>query len=299
MGHDHRSSADQHRGALAVTLVLSTAVLIAQVAGALVSDSLALLADAGHSLSDVVGVAAALIAIAWARRPAPAHRTFGRYRVEVLAAAVNGLLLLGIAAYVLIEVGSRWGDPSPVAAGPMIIVAAASILANAVGVILLRRGAKESITIRGAYLEVLGDMLGSIAVLAAGAVIALTGFVRADAIASVLIAAFIVPRAIRLLAEAWSVFAEGAPRGISIDEVRQHMSSVPGVVEVHDLHLWTITSGMPVVSAHVVVTEEALAEGHGAAVLERLQECLGDCFAVTHCTFQIEPPGFPEAEGHA
>ena len=297
--HVHVSAASRYTPQLAVTLVLSLGVLAAQLVGGLLSGSLALLADAGHSVADVAGVAAALAATVWARRPSPPQRTFGRHRVEPLAAAANAVLLLLVAGWVLVEAAGRWAAPGDVAGGPMVLVALVSLAANGVGVVLLRRGAQESLTVRGAYLEVLADAFGSLLVLAAGVTIAWTGWVQADVVASVAIAAFIVPRAVRLLVETWAVFAEAAPRGVDLDRLRRHLEQVDGVVSVHDLHVWTITSGMTSVSAHVVVVDEmAAGEAVHAVVLERLQRCLEDCFAVTHCTFQLEPPGFSESATH-
>lgn len=299
MGHSHGSSADQHRSALVITLGLSLFILVIQVVGGIVSGSLALVADAGHTLTDVLGVSLALVAIAWAKRPPKPHQTFGRYRVEVLAAAGNGILLLAVCTYVLIESWIRWNEPHAIEPRLMLIVALAAVAANGVGMALLRRGAKESITVKGAYLEVLGDLLGSVGVVAAALIIMATGWDRADVVASVFIAALIIPRAIGLLREAWLVLGEGAPPGIDLDDVRRHMSEIPGVLDVHDLHAWIITSGMPVLSAHVVVSEEVLADHYGAQILDRLGECLHDCFDVAHCTFQLEPPGHQEHEAAA
>lgn len=298
MGHDH-SAAAAHRGALATTLGLSLVILVVQVVGGIVSGSLALVADAGHTLTDVLGITLALVAIAWARRPPKPHQTFGRYRVEVLAAAGNGLLLLAVCAYVLIESWIRWNQPEEIEPKLMLIVALVAMGVNGIGLLLLRRGARESITVKGAYLEVLGDLLGSAGVVVAAILIMLTGWIRADVVASVFIAALIIPRAVGLLREAWRVLGEGAPPGVDLDEVRQHVSRIPGVVEIHDLHAWTITSGMPVLSAHVVVTDQALADQHGARVLDQLGECLHDCFDVEHCTFQLEPPGHRDHESGA
>lgn len=291
MGHDHASAAGRHRGALAVTLALSSAVLVVQFVGGLLSGSLALVADAGHTLADVVGLTLALVAIAWARRPAPSSRTFGRYRVEILAAAGNGMLLLAVAGYVLWESWQRWNEMGEVRGGLMLAVAAAGAVANAVGLLLLRRGSRESLTIRSAYLEVLGDLLGSVGVIVAAIVILTTGWDRADVVASVLIALLIIPRALSLLRDAWHVLAEGVPAGLDIDDVRRHMREVPGVVDVHDLHAWAVTSGMPVVTAHVVVSQECLSAGESGRILDDLESCLHAHFEVGHCTFQLEPPG--------
>lgn len=301
LGHDHGgSAASRHTGALRRALLLSASVLALQVVGGAVSGSLALLADAGHTFADVAGLVLTLVAIGYAQRQAPPSRTFGHYRVEVFTAGVNGLILLGVAGFVLFEAWQRWNEPVTVRSGLMLVVALAAVAANLGGVFLLRRGAQESLTVKAAYLEVLGDLLGSAAVVAAAVVLALTGWTRADVVASVLIALLIVPRAVSLLRETYDVLVEAAPRGIDLDEVRRHIVEVPGVVEVHDLHAWTITSGMPVLSAHVVVSDEVLADGFGGSVLDRLGECLHDCFEVEHCTFQLEPVGHRDHEhpGH-
>jgi cobalt-zinc-cadmium efflux system protein len=263
--------------------------MVVQVAGGLASGSLALLADAGHMLTDAAGIALALLAASFAARPATAERTFGYQRAEILAAVVNAFLLLSVAAYVLIESVRRLTAPPDVSPGLMLAVAVVGLLANAVSLWVLHRGQEESLNVRGAYLEVLGDLLGSVAVIVAAVVIATTGFTRADAIASALIGLMIVPRTWALLRDAVDILLEATPKGVDLDHVRDHITGIPGVVGVHDLHAWTITSGVPVLSAHVVVDDAVLAEGcDGSAVLDRLCECLGAHFDVDHCTFQLE-----------
>jgi len=297
MGHDHGPSGHTagaaHRGRLSVVLGLTIAVLVAEVIGAVLSGSLALLADAGHMATDALGVALALGAVGLAQRPAGGRRTFGWQRVEILAAVANGLLLLGVAGYVLVEAVLRIGSQTEIDSGLMLGVAAAGLVVNLVGVAVLHRGRGESLNVRGAYLEVLGDAFGSLAVLVAGLVIALTGWTGADTLASLAIGVFVVPRAWHLLREALDVLLEAAPRGVDLDHVRTHILEVDGVLGVHDLHAWTITSGQPVLSAHVVVTDAELDNGHGGRVLDALCACLGDHFDVAHCTFQLE------AETHA
>jgi cation diffusion facilitator family transporter len=292
MGHDHAAHAGTagaaHRGRLTVVLVLTLAVLVAEVVGAVVSGSLALLADAGHMATDAAGIALALGAVTLAQRPARGRRTFGWQRVEILAAVANGLLLLGEAGYVLVEAVQRIREPVEVGSGLMLAVAGAGLVVNLVGLALLRRGRGESLNVRGAYLEVLGDALGSVAVLVAGVVIATTGWYYADVVASLAIGFLVLPRAWQLLREALDVLLEAAPRGVDLDDVRSHILGVEGVVGVHDLHAWTITSGLPVLSAHVVVSDAALQDGHGGRVLDALCACLGDHFDVEHCTFQLE-----------
>jgi cobalt-zinc-cadmium efflux system protein len=292
MSHDHRmSSAADHRAPLAAVFALTLAILVVELVGAVLSGSLALLADAGHVLADGAGIGLALLAIRFAARPATPQRTFGYYRLEILAAVVNAVLLFGVAGFVLIEAWRRLTEPPAVASGLMLAVAAVGLAANAVSLWLLRDGQKTSLNLRGAYLEVWGDLLGSVAVLVAAAVIALTGFRAADPIASALIAALILPRTWRLLREAVDVLLEAAPKGVDLAEVRRHLVETPGVTDVHDLHAWTITSGLPVLSVHVVLERDADA----GQVLDGLGACLAGHFDIEHSTFQLEQP---EHRGH-
>ncbi len=297
MGHGHAhasgTAAAGQRRRLAVVLGLTLAVLVAQVVGAAVTGSLALLADAGHMATDAAGIALALGAVTLAQRPAVGRRTFGWQRLEILAAVANGLLLLGVAGYVGVQAVRRIGAPPEIDSTPMLAVAVLGLGVNLVALAVLHRGRTTSLNVRGAYLEVLADALGSVAVVVAALVLAATGWTPADTIASVLIACLVLPRAWHLLREALDVLLEAAPRGVDLAEVRSHILQVDGVLGVHDLHAWTITSGLPVLSAHVVVTEEALQAGHGGRVLDSLCECLGDHFDMAHCTFQLE------AEAHA
>jgi len=302
MGHDHShrlsgSAGAQHRGRLALVLVLSVVVLVVEAVVGWLTGSLALIADAGHMLSDSIGVAMALAAITVAQLGRPgSRRTFGYHRTEVLAAGLNGLILIGLAGWILWRAIGRLGDPHDLEAGPVLIAGAVGLVVNLIGLQLLRQGASESLNVRGAYLEVMGDALGSVAVLVSAGIVAATGWTRADAIASLLIAAFIVPRAIALLREVVEVLLEGTPRNVDLDELRRHILSAPGVVDVHDLHVWTITSGMPVMSAHVVVDESVAEMGEAHAVLDHLTGCLSDHFDVEHSTFQIEPVGHADSE---
>jgi cobalt-zinc-cadmium efflux system protein len=292
MGHDHGgSAAGAHRGRLRMVFLITVLVLVVEVVGGLASGSLALLADAGHMLTDAAGIGLALLAIWFAARPATPERTFGYFRVEILAAVVNAVLLFGVAGFVLVEAWRRLQDPPEVASGLMLTVALMGLVANAVSMWLLRRGQAESLNLRGAYLEVLGDLLGSAAVLVAAAVIALTDFQAADPIASALIGLLILPRTWRLLREAVDVLLEATPKGVDMDEVRRHLLETPGVTDVHDLHAWTITSGLPVLSAHVVVDNGA----DTGQVLDGLGECLAGHFDIEHSTFQLERP---EHRGH-
>lgn len=297
--HDHGvgTASGRHRRRLVAVLGVNAGVLVLQVVGGLLSGSLALLADAGHMLTDSTGLVIALIAISLAARPATSSRTFGLQRVEILAALTNGLLLVGVAVWVLIRAVDRWQQPEHVNSGLMLGVAVMGAIANTIGLLILRGGKDESLNLRGAYLEVLGDLMGSVAVVIAAIVIAVTGWTRADSIASVAIVVLILPRAWSLLRDVVDVLLEAAPKGVDLETVRRHIREVDGVVDVHDLHAWTITSGVPVLSAHVVVDDRCIAEGNSGQVLDRLGECLGDHFDVEHCTFQLEPVGHAEHEG--
>jgi cobalt-zinc-cadmium efflux system protein len=289
--HHHGTATGRHRGRLAVVLVITISVMLVEVVAGVLSGSLALLADAGHMLTDAAGVGMALFAAALAARPATDVRTFGMQRAEVLAALANALLLGVVSIWVLIEAVRRWFSPAEVDTTLMLGAAVLGGVANTVSLLLLHRGQRESLNVRGAYLEVLGDLLGSVAVVIAGVVILTTGFVRADALASFVIALMILPRALVLLRDVVDVLLEATPRGVDLEHVREHMRSVEGVVDVHDLHAWTITSGVPVLSAHVVVDHDWMEQGRYGEVLDRRGECLSGHFDVEHCTFQLEPVG--------
>jgi cobalt-zinc-cadmium efflux system protein len=267
-----------------MVLALSAFVLVFELVGGAVANSLALLADAGHVFTDVVGLALALGAIWMAGRAPTDARTFGWYRAEVLAATVNAVLLFGFALFVLYEAWRRLSQPPDVASGIMLLVAITGLAINGVSLWLLRKPQRRSINMRGAYLEVLGDLLGSVAVVVAALVIAVTGFAAADAIASALIGVMIIPRTWGLLREATDILLEAAPRGMRLDEVRRHLLGAEGVADIHDLHAWTITSGLPVVSAHVVLRPGA----EPSAVLDELCRCLAGDFDVEHSTLQLE-----------
>ncbi|CAM5259635.1 Cation transporter OS=Streptomyces alboniger OX=132473 GN=CP975_31440 PE=4 SV=1 [Streptomyces alboniger] len=306
MGHDHGPSAaaagaggtlsGAYRGRLLWTIGISVAITLMQVVGALLSGSLALLADAAHSLTDAVGVSLALGAITLAQRAPTPRRTFGFYRVEIFSAVLNALLLVAVFCWVLWSAVGRFSEPVEVEGGLMFAVAVGGLLANLVGLRLLRGAKEQSLNLRGAYLEVLGDALGSVAVIVGGLVILLTGWQAADPIASIVIGLLILPRSYGLLRDSVHVLLEATPQDVDLDEVRRHLLAVPGVVSVHDLHGWTVTSGMPVLTAHVVVTEAALSHGYGD-LLARLRRCAGDHFDVAHSTLQLEPEGHREDGG--
>jgi cobalt-zinc-cadmium efflux system protein len=298
MGHDHGTGV-AHRGRLALVLVLSLTVLLVEAVVAVLTGSLALLADAGHVLGDSFGIVMALAAISVAQMGRPgSRRTFGYHRTEIIAAGLNGLALLVLCVWIVVSAVRRLGDAPEIDAGLVLAAGGVGLVVNVIGLLLLRSGARESLNVRGAYLEVVGDALGSFAVLVAAVVILTTGWDGADAIASLVIAAMIVPRAIALLREVAEVLLEGTPRDVDLEELREHIVSTEGVVDVHDLHVWTITSGMPVMSAHVVVDDSVTRMGEAHAVLDRLRDCLADHFDVEHSTFQIEPSGHADTEAH-
>lgn len=289
-GHEHRpaaSAAAAHQGRLALVLGITVTILAAEVFGAFLSGSLTLLADAGHMLTDAGGIGLSLLAIRLAQRSASPARTFGYLRLEILAAAMNALLLFAVGVFVIVEAIRRLIHPPPVTSSVMLLFGVIAFGGNACSLLLLRQGQRESLNIRGAFVEVLSDFLGALAVITAAVVIALTGFTRADPIASLLIAVLIIPRTWQLLRQAGDVLLEATPRGVDLDEVRQHMLATSGVIDVHDLHAWTITSGVNVLAAHVVVDGQAA----GGPVLDQLAGCLSDHFDIEHSTFQIEPPG--------
>ncbi|WP_029144467.1 cation diffusion facilitator family transporter [Microbacterium luticocti] len=302
--HDHAPTgirgADNRR-LLAISLAITSSVMVVQVVGAAVSGSLALLADAAHMFTDAAALVIALIASIVAARPANDRRTFGYQRAEALGALLNGAILLVLSVWVAVEAVLRLVHPADVdvAGVPMLVVAVIGLCANGVAMWLLSAAQKGSLNVRGAYLEVMGDLIGSAAVIAAAIVVLLTGFMPADAIASLLIAAMIVPRAITLLREVISVLGESAPRDVHVREIRDHILATPGVRGVHDVHVWQLTRGAPVFSAHVVVDEATLREGRTGDILTRLQGCLAHHFDVDHSTFQLEPAGHVEHDPHA
>ncbi|MET9061752.1 cation diffusion facilitator family transporter [Streptomyces antibioticus] len=305
-GHDHGhththapttgTAAAAYRGRLRVALAITLTVMVVEIVGGVLADSLALIADAAHMATDALGLGMALLAIQFANRPASTHRTFGYARAEILAALANCLLLLGVGGYVLYEAVQRFFTPAPTEGGLMIWFGAVGLVANIISLTLLMRGQAESLNVRGAFLEVAADALGSVAVLVSAVVILTTGWQAADPVASLVIGLMIVPRTVKLLRETLDVLLESAPRDVDMAEVRAHIVALDGVEDVHDLHAWTITSGMPVLSAHVVVRSDVLnAIGH-EKMLHELQGCLGDHFDVEHCTFQLEPVGHARHE---
>ena len=288
MSHDHGRTANRNRLLIAIGIV--AVVLVVEVLGAWLSGSLSLLADAGHMLSDLAGLLIALVATIVAARPATDRQTFGYRRMEVFGALLNGLILVVVAVVVTIgAIGRLVGGETEVHSIPMLIVASIGLVANLGALLLLRPAAEHSINMRGAYLEVFGDLVGSATVIVAAVVILFTGFAPADAIASLLIAALIVPRAFVLLRDVVRVLSEAAPADTDVAEIRDHILGTRGVVAVHDVHVWAITSGAPVFSAHVVCEPAVFREGRTGTLLDELSGCLAKHFDVEHSTFQLEP----------
>ncbi|MHB9857781.1 cation diffusion facilitator family transporter [Streptomyces sp. YIM S03343] len=298
-GHGHAGPATAgaaHRGKLRIALGITLTVMVVEVIGGLLADSLALIADSAHMATDAVGLAMALLAIHFANRPPSETRTFGYARAEILAALANALLLLGVGGYVLYEAIERFVTPADTAGGLTIAFGLFGLVANMISLTVLMRGQAESLNVRGAFLEVAADALGSVAVLISATVILTTGWQAADPIASIFIGVLVVPRTLKLLRETLDVLLEAAPKDVDMAEVRAHILALDGVEDVHDLHAWTITSGLPVLSAHVVVTSDVLTTIGHEKMLHELQECLGGHFDVEHCTFQLEPGGHAEHE---
>jgi len=283
MAHVHAHGASNRRR-LALVLALTLAFLGVEVAAGLLTGSLSLLADAGHMLTDVAGLVLALLAMKVAERPPSPRRTYGYHRAEILAALTNGVVLLGVAGYILFEAWHRFAHPRPVPGLPVLAVAAVGLAVNVAGAFALYGGSRASLNVRGAYNEVMADAFSSVGVMAGAAIITLTGWYWVDPLVAALIAAFILPRTVSLLREAVGVLLEGAPREVDMDALRAAMEGVPGVKRIHDLHVWTLTSGVHALSAHAILTEDAT----HAEVLVALRQRVTDDFAIRHVTVQLE-----------
>jgi cobalt-zinc-cadmium efflux system protein len=283
-GHDHGHGHHASRRRLSLVQALTSAFLLIEVAAGIVTGSLALLADAGHMLTDVAGLVLALLAMKLAERPPSPRRTFGYHRAEILAALINAVLLLGVAGYILREAWERFRDPHPVPSGTVLVVAAAGLLVNVAGALLLRTGSRSSLNLRGAYNEVVADALSSIGVIVGAAVMGVTGLYRLDTLVAVAIALFVLPRSWAQLRETLHVLLEGTPREVDLAALRSAMEGVPGVKTVHDLHVWTLTSGVHALSAHAILQEGAT---HGQ-VLGDLRSRVTAGFPISHVTVQLE-----------
>ena len=298
LGHSHNHGAGASRGRLLVALCLSTTVLVAEIVTAFLTGSLALLADAGHMLTDVVGLVIALTAAHLSVRPATDRSTWGMRRAEVIGAALQAGMLAVVGVFVAFKAVHNLVAPPQVEASGMLVMGVIGLTANVVALLVLSGGHGDSLNMRAAFLEVLNDALGSVGVIIAAAVVARTGWTRADAVASLVIAVLILPRAVVLLRSALAVLMDFTPEELDLAQVRTHMLGVDHVEEVHDLHAWTVASGMPVLTAHVVVRDECLRDGHTEEILDRLQGCVAEHFPVRiqHATLQLEPVSHLEHE---
>ena len=292
--HDHREACGRNKRLLQAILALNSLLIAVEVAGAALSGSLALLADAGHLLTDAAGLALALLALHFSERPATPERTYGYYRVEILAAFTNSVVLIGVSLLILYEAWQRLRNPPEVAAGVMIAVASGALAVNVAGALLLRRAAGDSLNMRAAYLEVLSDALASLGVIVAAVVVKTTGWLYADPLISALIGLAILPRTWGLLKEAVGVLLEGTPSDVNLAALREAIGSVPGVAGVHDLHVWTLTSGVHAMSVHAVLGDEAAHQ----AVLADVRQCVARGFRIAHVTVQIESHVCQDSETH-
>ncbi|ROQ39596.1 cobalt-zinc-cadmium efflux system protein [Frondihabitans sp. PhB188] len=290
MSHDH-GAATSSRTRLSIALAITSVILIAEVVGAVTTDSLALLVDAGHMLTDVAGLTAALVAAGLMSRPATSARTWGYRRAEVLAALGQAAVLLAVGIYALVEGVQRLLAPPEVPSSSLLIFGIIGLVGNVASLAVLSSSRGENLNLRAAFLEVLNDALGSVAVIAAAILISLTGWTRADVIAGMLIAVLIIPRTVGLLRETTGVLLESTPRGLDLEAVRTHMLELPHVRGVHDLHASQIATGLPILSAHVVVEQGCFEDGHAPRILDDLQSCVLEHFSVQieHSTFQLEP----------
>jgi cobalt-zinc-cadmium efflux system protein len=288
MAHQHNllSAGERHRGRLAVAFALSAGFLLVEAVAAVRTGSLALLSDAGHMLTDTAGLGMALAAITAASRAATGgRRTFGLYRLEVLAALANAVLLLAVAGYVVWEAVRRFREPVAVPAVPMLLVALLGLAVNLAAFWLLREGARESLNVRGAYLEVLADAVGSAGVIVAAVLLALTGWSWVDPAFGIALGVFILPRTWRLAGQALRVLVQAAPPHVDLRSLHSDLAALPGVVDVHDLHVWTLTSDMEVATAHLQVQPGT--DTH--AVLDRARVMLRERHRLDHATLQVEP----------
>ena len=291
MAHHHHDRRQTQTTRLAVALAIAVALLVIETVGSVLTGSLALLVDAGHVLADVGGLAFALGAAGIARRPATPRRSWGYARAEVLAATAQAAVLLAVGLFVLVEGVRRLIDPPPVPGPGLLLFGVVALVGNVAAIAVLAGGRSSSFNLRAAFLEVVNDALGALGVVLAALVIAITGWERADAVAAILIGILILPRAAVLLKETVDVLLESTPAGLDLDEVRRHLLEQDHVLEVHDLHVTTVATGLPVLTAHVVVEDECFTSGHTRGLLDRLQACVADHFPVSieHSTFQLEP----------
>ena len=284
-GHDHGTSEIRHERPLWWAFGLTLAFLIAEVIGGILTNSLALLSDAAHMATDVIALAISLVAVRLSRKPADAKRTYGYARMEAIGAMVNGLLLFAVAFYVLWEAAHRFSEPPEVASIGMMVIASLGLLVNLIAMRLLKAGSGESLNLKGAYLEVWADMLGSLGVIIAAVLIMVTGWRVVDPIVAVLIGLWVLPRTWTLLREAGQVLMQGVPSGLDLEIVRRALTEQPGVAQVHDLHIWALASRQPVMTAHLVLTDPTL---NVDDLRRTVTQMLEDRFDIGHATLQVE-----------
>lgn len=282
--HDHALPSTGNERRLWIALVLTSSFMVAEVVAGVLTNSLALISDAAHMLTDAAALAIALAAVQVGKKAADAARTFGYYRFEILAAAFNCLMLFGVAIYILVEAYGRFKNPPDVQSGAMMVVAFLGLVINLVSMKLLQTGKDSSLNVKGAYLEVWSDMLGSLGVILGALIIRFTGWTTVDAIIAVLIGLWVLPRTWILLKESLNILLEGVPSGMDILQIKQSMAAVKGVASVHDLHVWALTSGKPTLTAHVVYDNGSSPDD----VRANLNAALGKAFAIYHTTLQME-----------
>jgi cobalt-zinc-cadmium efflux system protein len=287
-----------HGARLATAFGITAAILVAELIGAIITGSLALVVDVGHLLTDAGGLAMALTAASLIRRAPTSRRTWGYGRAEVLAATAQAAVLLAVGLFVLVQGIQRLIQPAPIASDQLLVFGIIGLVGNIAAIVVLGARRSANFNLRAAFLEVVNDALGSLAVIAASLVIAFTGWTRADAVAALLIGALILPRSLVLLRETVDVLLESTPRGLDLNSVRKHLLEQPHVRAVHDLHATQIATGLPVLTAHVVVDDECFYDGHASAILDELQACVAEHFsvAIEHSTFQLERAAHGEHE---
>jgi len=300
-GHDHAPAAGpDYRRRLGIAFGITFSILLVEVVGAAITGSLSLLVDAAHMLTDAGGLFMALIAATLMRRATTPRRTWGFQRAEVLAATAQAAVLLAVGLFALVEGLRRLFEPPAVPSTELLIFGIIGLAGNIASIAVLTAGRSANMNMRAAFLEVLNDALGSVAVIASAVIIMTTGWGQADALAGMLIAILIIPRTIKLLRETTSVLMESTPMGLDLDEVRAHMLELPHVTEVHDLHASLVATGLPILSAHVTVEDSCFRDGHAPKILDDLQKCVAEHFSirVEHSTFQIEPARHAQHEHH-
>ncbi len=284
--NNHNEERQVNKQGLVIALVITFVIMIAEIIGGLVSNSLALLSDAGHMFTDTFALGLSLWAIKMAQKPATHHKTFGYHRLEILAALANGILLILISIWIFYEAYLRFFNPPEIKSGLMLIVAIIGLIGNFIGMTILQKSSRNNLNVRGALLHMLGDTLSSVGVIIGGIFIMFTGWKMVDPIVSILISGFIIRSAFQLIFESGEVLLEAVPRGLILQEVVAEVKKVKGVRDLHDLHVWTITSGLHALSGHILIADQQISVG--TAILKEVEEVLEHKFGITHTTLQLE-----------